>query len=86
MEQKGIKILDVIKLSFYSNQIKLCQTCGENRMWKKMGSREEETRANKGGLLTFLDIEWNELDHENLVEFQNIFLLKGMKFILGGEV
>lgn len=47
---------------------------------------EEETQANKGGLLTFLDIEWNELDHENLVEFQNIFLLKGMKFILGGEV
>ncbi len=34
---------------------------------------EEETRASKGGLLTFLDIEWNELDHDNLVEFQNTF-------------
>jgi len=34
---------------------------------------EEETRASKGGLLTFLDIEWNELDHDKLGEFQNIF-------------
>ncbi len=48
--------------------------------------KEEETWASKRGLITFLDIECKELDHDNLVEFQIFFLLKGMKFILGGEV
>ncbi len=43
-------------------------------MWKKMG-KGEEAQANKVGLVTLLDIEWKELDHDskNVQKFyQNI--------------
>ncbi len=54
-------------------------------MWKKMG-KGEEAQASKVGLVTLLDIEWKELDHDNLVEFLNTFVIKGSEIYLGGEV
>ncbi len=41
----------------YSKQIERIE------MWKKMG-KGEEVWANKVGLVTLLDIEWKELDHD----------------------
>lgn len=40
-------------------------------MLKKMG-KGEEAWASKMGLITLLDIDQKELDHDNLVEFLNI--------------
>jgi hypothetical protein len=51
-------------------------------MWKKMGEGEQAW-ASKARLVTLLDIEWNELNHDNLVEFLNIFMIKGKEFFFG---
>ncbi len=44
---------------------------------------EKETWANKARLVILLDIEWKELDHDNLVEFLNTFMIKRDEFFLG---
>jgi hypothetical protein len=46
----------------------------------------EEAWAIKVVLVTLLNIEWKELDHDNLVEFINTFVIKGFEIYLGGEV
>jgi hypothetical protein len=53
-------------------------------MWKKMG-KGEEAWASKACLVTLLDIDWKELDHEALVELLNTFVIKESKIFLGGE-
>ncbi len=45
----------------------------------------EEAWASKACLVTLLDIDWKELDHEALVELLNTFVIKESKIFLGGE-
>ncbi len=44
--------------------------------WKKMGVKEEAW-ACKVGLVTMLAIKWKEPNHDALIEFLNIFVIKG---------
>jgi hypothetical protein len=56
----------VIKLVFiptkqsYSKQVEII------KMWKKVGEGEE-TWASKASLVTLLDIDWKEPNHNNLI-------------------
>jgi hypothetical protein len=45
-------------------------------VWKKMGVKEEAW-ASKIGLVTLLAIKWKEPNHDALVEFLSIFVIKG---------
>ncbi len=53
-------------------------------VWKKMG-KKEEAWVNKVGLVMFLAIEWKEPDHDALVEFVNIFVIKGSEIYFGNK-
>jgi hypothetical protein len=44
-------------------------------VWKQMG-KIEEAWASKVGLITLMAIDWMEPDHDALVEFLNIFVIK----------
>jgi hypothetical protein len=46
-------------------------------------SINEQAWASKATLITLLDIEWNELNHDNLVEFLNTFMIKGNEICFG---
>jgi hypothetical protein len=43
----------------------------------------EEAWASKVGLVTLLDIEWKEPNHDVLVEFLNIFVIKRFEIYFG---
>jgi len=43
----------------------------------------EETWVSKAGLVTLLDIDLKELNHDNLVEFLNTFMIKGFEIYFG---
>ncbi len=43
----------------------------------------EEAWASKACLVTLLDIEWKELNHEALVELLNVFFIKGFEIYFG---
>ncbi len=45
---------------------------------KNMGEGEEAW-ANKVGLVTLLNIEWKEPNHDVFVEFLNTFVIKGFE-------
>jgi hypothetical protein len=47
-------------------------------MWEK-----EKAWPNKVRLVTLLAIDYNELDHEALVEFLNTFVIKGFEIYFG---
>jgi len=51
-------------------------------MWKKMG-KGEEVWGSKACLVTLLDIEWKELNHDALVEFLNTFVINGFEIYFG---
>jgi hypothetical protein len=51
-------------------------------MWKKMGEGEED-KVSKIGLITLLNIEWKEPDHDVSVEFFNTFVIKGSEIYYG---
>ncbi len=69
MEYRRIKILNEIRLFF-------CPTKHVERieMWKKMGEGEEAW-VSKVILVTLMNIEWKEPNHDALVEFMNIFVI-----------
>ncbi len=87
MDQKTLKhirirIPNVTRFFFiptkqsYSKQVEII------KMWKKMGEGEE-TWASKASLVTLLVIDQKEPNHDNLVEFLNIFVIKGSKIYFG---
>jgi hypothetical protein len=43
----------------------------------------EKAWANKARLVTLLNIEWMEPNHDNLVEFMNTFVIKGNDIYFG---
>ncbi len=53
-------------------------------MWKKMGE-QEEAWASKVRLVTLLTIEWKEQYFGALVEFLNIFVIKGSMIYFGNK-
>jgi hypothetical protein len=67
-EERGIRIQDVTKLFFTLTKQSYSKHVERIEMWKKMGEGEQAW-ASKARLITLLDIEWNELNHDNLVEF-----------------
>jgi hypothetical protein len=50
--------------------------------WKKMGEGKG-VWVSKVGSITLLAIEWNEPNHDILVEFLNTFVIKGSKIYCG---
>ncbi len=51
-------------------------------MWKQMGNTKEAS-ASKVGLITLVANNWQELDHDALVEFLNTFVIKGCEIYFG---
>ncbi len=74
-EQRGIRILNDIRMFFTPTKQIYSKYVERINMWKKMGEGERAS-ISKAGLVTLLDIEWKELDHGSLVEFFNIFVFK----------
>ncbi len=82
LKHKRIRIPNVTRFFFiptkqsYSKQVEII------KMWKKMGEGKE-TWASKASLVTLLDIDQKEPNHDILVEFLNIFVIKGFKIYFG---
>ncbi len=66
LENKGIGILDVTRLFFTPTKQSYSKHVERIKMWLKMG-KGEKTWAHKARLVTLLDIEWKEPNHDNLV-------------------
>jgi hypothetical protein len=43
----------------------------------------EQAWVSEASLITLLDIEWKELNHDALVEFLNTFVIKGFETYFG---
>ncbi len=84
LEYRGIKILNERKLFFIPTKQNYSKHVERIEMWKKTGEREEAW-VSKARLVTLMNIEWKELDHDALVEFLNTFVITRSKIILGGE-
>jgi hypothetical protein len=82
LEQRGIRIPNDRRLFFTPTKQSYSKQVERIEMWKKMG-KGEETWASKACLITLLDIEWKELDHEALVELLNTFVIKGSEIYFG---
>jgi hypothetical protein len=82
LEQRGIRIPNVTRLFFTPTKQSYSKHVEIIKMWKNMGD-SEQTWASKARLVTLLDIEWNELNHDNLVEFLNTFMIKANEICFG---
>ncbi len=81
LEYRGIKILNK-RIFFIPSKQNYSKHVERIEMWKKMGEGQE-AQVSKARLVTLLNIEWKETDHDALVEFLNTFVITRSKIYFG---